>query len=329
MNTNFIKKISIALSLLLLISCGGGSDNEEDIASEGGGISGTGITSIGVITGFGSIYINGIRFDVDNATFNRDGKASTGQSEFSIGEYIVIKGTLNADKKTGIAKSVSFTDIVEGQITSINISNSNIEVLGQSILITKDTVFHGFRNLTEINKGNIVEVSGIKNAAGEGIATSLKLKKKQFDNDSENEIKGLITQLNKTQKTFKISQIIVDYAGTKFEGITPGNLKNGQFVEVKSRSPLVGNTLIAHKIELEDKNHEVKDAKGELELQGLVTRFVSVTDFDVNNQKITTHPGTKYEHGKPGDIILNTLIEVEGKVNSAGVLVADEVSFDD
>ena len=327
MNIKFTKAMFLALSLLLLSSCGGGDD--EDVASEGGGISGTGITSIGVITEFGSIYINGIRFDIDNAIFNRDGKASTGQSEFSIGEYIVIKGTLNADKKTGVAKDVSFTDIVEGQITNINISNNSLEVLGQRISVTKNTVFHGFEKLADLNQGNILEVSGIKNTKGKSTATSIKRKKIEFDGDSENEVKGIISQLNKGQKTFNISQITVDYAGATFKGMTSDSLKNGQFVEVKSRSTLSGERLIADEIELEDENNEIKDAEGELELQGFVTRFVSITDFDVNNQKITTHSKTKYKHGKSSDIILNALIEVEGKINSAGILVADEVSFDD
>jgi hypothetical protein len=327
MNIKFTKAMFLALSLLLLSSCGGGDDESEDVASEGGGISGTGITSIGVITGFGSIYINGIRFDIDNAIFNRDGKASIGQSEFSVGEYIVIKGMLNADKKTGVAQNVSFTDIVEGQVTAI--SNNSIDVLGQKILINKDTVFHGFKQLTELSQGNILEVSGIKNSKGKSTATSIKLKQKQFDHNSENEVKGTISQLNKAQKIFKINLITVDYAGATFKGMTLANLKNGQFVEVKSRSTLSGTTLIANEVELEDENHEINDAKGKLELQGLVTRFVSITDFDVNNQKITTYSKTKYKHGKPSDITLNALIEVEGKINSAGVLVADEVSFDD
>ncbi len=332
MNIKFTKAMFLALSLLLLSSCGG-DDEPKDIASEGGGISGTGITSIGVITGFGSIYINGIRFDIDNAIFNRDGKASTGQSEFSIGEYIVIKGTLNADKKTGVAKDVSFTDIVEGQITNINISNNSLEVLGQRISVTKNTVFHGFEKLADLNQGNILEVSGIKNTKGKSTATSIKRKKIEFDGDSENEVKGIISQLNKDQKIFNISQITVDYAGATFKGMTSDSLKNGQFVEVKSRSTLSGTLsearLIADEIELEDENRDIKDAEGEIELQGLVTRFVSITDFDVNNQTVTTHSKTKYEHGKPSDITLNTLIEVEGTINSAGILVADEVSFDD
>lgn len=322
-----MKALFLTLILLLLNSCGGGGNGPDNIVSEGGGISGTGITSIGVITRFGSIHINGIRFDVDNATFSRDGKVSTGQSEFSIGEYIVIKGTLNADKKTGVADSVSFTDIVEGQVTAI--ASQSIDVLGQPILINQDTVFHGFTQLTELRRGNILEVSGIKNAKGENTATSMKLKQEQFDYDSENEVKGTISQLNKALKTFSINRITVNYEGAEFKDISPDTLKDGQFVEVKSRSRLMGNTLIAYKIELEDENYEVKDTEGEIELQGLVTRFVSIRDFDVNYQKVTTHPGTKYEHGKPGGIILNTLIEVEGKVNSAGVLVADEVSFDD
>ena len=178
----------MALLSALLSSCGGGID----VASNGDGITGTGITA-GRVTGFGSICVNGIKFDVDKADFIRDGDTTTptDQSDFSIGEYIVIKGSVSVDG-TGIAEQVIFEDLLEGVVTKAsNYDNdaNTIEILGQQIIIDGNTKlidartspparevtsllvcdespnFISFR-LMDLIIGNIVEVSGVKNADG-------------------------------------------------------------------------------------------------------------------------------------------------------------------
>ena len=63
------------------------------------------------------------------------------------------------------------------------------------------------------------------------------------------------------------------------------------------------------------------------ELGGLVTNFVSVTDFAVNGQKITTDSTTVYVGGVAGDLKLDAKVEIEGQLDVAGVLVADRVIF--
>ena len=65
-----------------------------------GGIGGTGISS-GPITAFGSVFVNGVEYDIDQATLTRNGQPATGQNEYRIGEYVTIKGTVNADGVTG------------------------------------------------------------------------------------------------------------------------------------------------------------------------------------------------------------------------------------
>ena len=70
-----IHKGSIAIASLLLVvfiaACGGGSGGGGTVAS--GGIGGTGVTS-GTVSGFGSIFVNGIEFDTDGASRDVDDK---------------------------------------------------------------------------------------------------------------------------------------------------------------------------------------------------------------------------------------------------------------
>ena len=206
----------MALLSAFLNSCGGGID----VASNGSdGITGTGVTA-GRVTSFGSIYVNGIKFDVDSATFSRDGAASSGQSEYSVGEYVVIKGSVDDSdpaNPTGTAEEVIFEDILDGEVTEASADNLTIKVLGQSIEIDSNTTLlddrdgstsDTFPNLTDLIVGNMVEVSGVRDADGLIKATSIKLKEDSFVvGESENEIKGTVSSLNTSDETFMLGVI--------------------------------------------------------------------------------------------------------------------------
>jgi hypothetical protein len=331
-----LKVIATVFISSALSACGGGIT----VAGNGDGITGTGITA-GRITEFGSIYVNGIKFNVDSAMFSRDGVTSTGQSDFSIGEYIVIKGSVDESdptSPTGIAEEVIFEDLLEGVVTLESIDNLTIEVLGQLIEIDSNTKLlderdsgastFTFTNLTDLVVGNIVEISGFKDANDLIKATSIKLKKEIFESGSENELKGTVSNLDTSNQTFMISAILVDYSGADFDGFNKGDLTNDQFVEVKSISDIVGGTLVATEVELEDENLVVETGT-ELEMEGVVTRYVSDTDFDVSGIPVTTNSETEYHNGVATDIAENTPLEVKGKINTSGILVAEEIEFED
>ncbi len=330
-----LKIITVALLSAFLSSCGGGVD----VASNGDGITGTGITA-GRVTGFGSIYVNGIKFDVGSATFSRDGVASS-EGEYSLGEYIVIKGSVNGT--VGTAEEVVFKDLLEGAVTRI-IDDVQIEILGQLVEIDSNTTLlddrdgstvDTFPNLTDLAVGNIVEVSGVRGANDLIKATSIKLKEDSFVlNESENEIKGRVSGPNTINKTFMIGGILVEYnVNTSFDGLTEQDLINEPFVEVKSTTEIVGNILFASKIELEDEHLNV-ETNDEVEIEGLVTSFGSIQGVDVfylNGIPVSTNSETIYDPvtANASDIILNAEIEVKGKVNGDGVLVAEEIEFED
>lgn len=317
--------ITIGLSTFML-ACGGGSGSGGQVAD--GGITGSGIT-MGRITNFGSIFVNGIKFDVDNAAFSRDGLVSTGQSEFSVGEFIVINGSVDASGTAGVATTVEFRDALEGAVTKVSTDGVTIEVLGQSIKTDALTVLHGFALLTDLTLGNIVEVSGVVDASGVITATSIRLKSASFVvGVSENEVKGTVSNLNEVNRTFTIGNITVEYGSARFEGFGAKNLANGQFVEAKSDTNLVGNNLRATEIELEDEFISLS-ANSEAEIEGIVTRFSTSTNFAVNGIPVTTTSGTQFSNGTQATLGLNVFLEVEGRVNTSGVLVADEISFED
>jgi hypothetical protein len=68
-------------------------------------------------------------------------------------------------------------------------------------------------------------------------------------------------------------------------------------------------------------------AAGTVEREGLVTRFVSLTDFDIAGQKITTTAATMYRDGSSADVALNADVEAHGTVDAAGVLTAQVIDL--
>ncbi len=125
---------------------------------------------------------------------------------------------------------------------------------------------------------------------------------------------------------FSINDLVVDYSGATLDNDFPGGqINDGDFVEAKGMS-LVGGNLIATIVELKNALPNVADGV-HVEIQGFITRFVSATDFDVTGLPVTTTANTVYEGGGEGDLGLNIKVEVEGDVNSGGVLVATKVDI--
>jgi len=311
---------SVITASLLLTSCGGGALNLTE-----GGIGGSGY-SIGSITAFGSIWVNGVRYDVSQAQFIRDGSIASGQNDYRIGELVTIGGFVNADGVSGTATSVEFKDALEGSVTASSRDGSTITVMGKTILTDALSVFHGFTLLTDLQYGNVVEISGRYDANGLLKATSITLLQTSFTpNESMLEVKGFISNVDLAAQTFDLDQLIIDYSAASLD--LPNNTPaNGQYVEVKSLQALRNTTLIASEVGLESEYQQFDEGQ-ELELEGLVTALISSAQFTVNGQSVETNAGTRFEYGTANDIVLNALIEVEGQINVNGILIAEEVSL--
>jgi hypothetical protein len=111
-----------------------------------------------------------------------------------------------------------------------------------------------------------------------------------------------------------------------------GTFNNGDLVEVKGTNYLSA-TLLATKVEPdglgigEGGTGVDFDDFDDAEVEGFITRFASVRDFDVTGVPVTTDSGTQFEGGTTADLGLNVKVEVEGAFNAAGVLVADKVDI--
>ena len=103
MNKSILHSAITAAMAISIAACSSGSD----VAGIGGsGITPTGITSSGTITGFGSIIVNGVKFETSTSTFSIDDSPSGSQDDLAVGMRVTVNGTVNSDGVNGTATSV-------------------------------------------------------------------------------------------------------------------------------------------------------------------------------------------------------------------------------
>ena len=323
-----INSTLISILLALLVACGGGSSgNTTPPANDNpvpvGGIGRTGI-ALGPISTFGSVVVNGVRYDTSSATFTING-APGSQDDLRVGQVVTVSGSIDDDGVDGDADEVKFDDNVTGPIESIDLASGQIIVMGQIVLITPETSFDDSispASIDGLSVADIVEVSGLVDADGRITATRIESKA----GDTELEVLGVVTNLDAGSFRFDVNGLTVDYSAATLENFAGGTITNGDLVEVKGTSFGTVGELIATRVELEDGLAGVADGV-HVEIQGFITRFASAEDFDVTGLPVTTTTSTVYEGGVEGDLGLNVKVEVEGDIDANGVLVATKVDI--
>lgn len=319
MRPNILFALSGALAIT---ACGSGSEQVAGINAGGSPVPVVGVVSKGSISGFGSVIVNGVAYDTNSASFTIDGSPGT-QSDLSVGDVIVVKGTVNEDGTSPTATSVTFDDVVEGPISAIDLAAQTMTVLGQVVRIDADTSFDDSispATLDTLDVNDIVEVSGFVLADGSISATRIELKLVA----GEFEITGVVSNLAAT--TFEINGFVIDFgAAAVLENFPNGSPENGQLVEAKGDALNGLGQLEATRVEFKGGN--LGDDGDRAELEGFITRFASATDFDVEGVPVLTNAQTVFENGMSADLALNRKVEVEGALNAGGVLLATKVEI--
>ncbi len=337
--SSVIKILAPWFLLFAFTACGPMSltDGSNDLA--GGGIGGTGI-SVGKITAFGSVWVNGVEYSTTGAIISIEGTESISDGSLEYDRSLLDEGKIVtvywAKDANGnpVAERIEFKDNLEGPISAESIDylvSQTFEVLGQTIKVDVDTIFDGTTDLSTLRDGNIVEVSGFVDAKGIIHASYISLKSLVFEGDgSEIELKGIVANLDADAMKFTIGTQTIDYSNAMFEHMTLATLDNGLYVEAKSSAGVIGGVLIASKIELEEKGHHV-EVGHEFEVEGYVTVESVLTDgmFELEGQSVQITSNTMFENGvSAADIVVDVKLEVEGTVDAFGILVADKIEIE-
>lgn len=319
-----IRRHLLVVTALFIAACGGGGgginiggQNFAGGNGSGGGIGGTGI-SRGGITGFGSVWVNGVKFNTDQATITLNGE-SVSQDKLRLGMIATVEGNL----KSATAARLTIDEAVKGRIEAVDAKAGTITVMGQTIVMDATTLF-GNSTANSLVINDWVEVHG--HIVSDGRLAGSYIEKMPVPAVAKFAIKGFVKNHDPAGRNFQIGNLSVAYAAAEASDL-PSGIWNGLALQVKgsacAATPVCG-TMAADKVELNDL---ALAPLAEVELEGFVSGIDS-TSFKLGGQTVSFNAQTLFEGGVLGDVVLGTKLEVEGTVN-AGILVARKVSLRD
>jgi hypothetical protein len=316
------KKIIVGLcstALLVLVGCGGGGSGSTS--------SSTGIElSKGTITGFGSVFVNGIRFDTDNAIVKRDNEIIGDVTNLNIGMVVTVAGS----STTAIATSVTFDEDIKGPLDfAISDFSNPLFVMGQTVITDDNTIIHNSINLP-LTAGDILEISGLRQMGDSILATYIETK--SITKVKKFEVVGNVRSLDVNSRTFKIGDLTVDYSVAVLDDFNGGGPTEGQLLEVKDSnlSYVAGsNSLLATKIEPVNPFGESDSSSiSQIEIETVVIELVSAgIQFKIPNFTVNIRPETQFRYGIAADLGIGSVIEVKARVATNGELNATRITF--
>lgn len=309
--------IAAAVSVLALAACGGGG------GSGGVDTGGTGSYSVGRISGYGSIVVNGVHYEESGARIDDDDGNCGTAGDLKLGMTVAVAaGPITSDAggvRRATASEIRCVSEIKGPVQDVQLNGGALQsftVLGQTVVVNAVTVFDGVAPAGLV-PDTIVEVYGYFDAQdGRYVATRVE----QEDDADEFKLRGPVSNLDAAASTFEVNGQAVSYAA--IAATVPG-LADGVFVRIELEPAPAGTSpWVAREIRLV--NFEVEDSD-EAEVEGVVSEYVSNASFKVNGIPVNASSATV----EGGAALTNGLrVEVEGSIVN-GVLVATRVELED
>ncbi len=315
-----------AISAGLSACGGGGTDSGAPVAGAEVGTGGSGNTSpnavdaaaSGPITGFGSVIVNGVKYEDGTATVEFDDKGTdvfSTLANLKIGMQVDLKAAGTAAQKIQVASQF------RGPVTAV--TNSSLVVLGQTITVDTTGVdavaLEGFTDFASVKVGDWVEIHAAETTAGAFKAS--RIERESSASSSAIRLSGKISSLDSTAKTFNVGTTKVNFANANLLP-SAAVLANDTRVRVYSDSAATAGVVNAKTI-------RVRDAKLEgirnVNLGGLITDFTSAASFTVNGIKVDASKA-QIKNGVAADLANGAAVRVKGPVAN-GILVANEVEL--
>jgi len=314
-------------SLPITLAACGGSGSEWVSGIEGSGVSqpvATAVTSAGAVTSLGSIFVNGVEFELTGASISIDGRTAA-ESDLDVGAIVVVEGTLDQSGSTGTAARVTAGIALAGPISAIDVAGNRFTVLGQIVEVDPVTNIEGFaagEPLGGLIPGSDVEVTGFADSTGLLVARRVTPRAP----NTPLQLTGHVADPDSAGQSFSINGQSVNYAAATLEGFDARPLA-GAPVRVTASTLDASGVLEAETVAFRDLR--LPGAIGDTaQLQGWVTRFTSETDFDVDGRPVVTTGATVFRGqigGILGHVRLDAFVNVKGRLIGNGVVEATEI----
>jgi len=336
MNTRFlIAGASIALTAAtMLAACGGGSGS-----SGGMSASPSMAGASGVITGFGSVFVDGREFATDMHTQVLDGDNDDAPSTTS---NLQVGMTVDVDAAGSSATMLRFISAVRGEVDAVDSSGMmTLTVLGQTVQVTGGTSFAGnagnasagsaVKQLSDIHVGDYVVVFGYLecstsncSSGATDIVATLVVEPASI---GKYRVQGYVN--NGSSGGFTINGLTVNITASTMCNTMNCAFTNGDFVSVRSSMAPTGTyaatgstlTLAADDVKL--RSMAPTFAVGStVTIEGPVTQLAG-TMFVV--RAISVDASASGLSSTVAGLADNQMVEVTGTISSSGTLVATSI----
>jgi len=326
----------IGVLLVTLVSCTFSACGGGGVHLAGGGVSGSGV-STGAISGFGSVFMNGMEFFTDSnvapgfvtmKTFmGMDNSSMMDKDLFHVGMVVTIHHGPNDNN----AQQIEYQNNLQGRIAAKNSGAENtVTILGHTVVVGDAAVF------ASLNLNEIAEVSGFVDSAGRIRASYIAMvpctMMMMMCTASEFEVKGFVSGLSSSG--FRLGPLPGGTGTTVAVSFAPAagaGLANGMYVQVVTNDPQPGSVGITATRINKLSPRTVFPEKAMADLEGLVTSpptgSGSVFSFAVEGKQVQTDNSTQFPmNTTAADIRLDMRLQVQGTENG-GVLSAGNIVF--
>ena len=293
--------------------CGGGVAEVAGIGSGGTGqVAGT-TFSAGPISGFGSVIVNGVKFDDSAATVTDSLGRARRLGELGLGMVVEIDGDADPAAGTGTARSIRIIPQLAGTVASVDAPAGRFVALGVDVETDASTAWGTAEGIAAVRAGGPVQVWGFADPAS-GVLRASRVDARA-DVDGLALLRGPASGYDRARARISVGghAVALDAAGAARERIDDGT-------EVRVAGPAVppGQTLRATRIEVDAPERPASVA--EARLDGAIRRFESASRFTVAGLRVDA-AGATVSGGAAGSLRDGTRVRVIGPV-SGGTLVA-------
>ncbi len=311
--------VALSAALFTLGACGGGSTDANGNSNPAAAApSGTASSAIGSVTGFGSVIVNGVRYDDSDARVLLDEKGADlnwVSSALKVGMQVEVKGE-------GLkASAISVASTLRGPVTAV--SPSGLTVLGQTVSVDTDgadaVALEGFTAFADIKVGDWIEVHAVEAAAGAFKAT--RIERESSAESQAIRLSGRIAGIDLVAKTFKLGSMTVNFSSAQ---LNPAQavLANDMRVRVYSDAAPTGSVVTAKRIKVRELSLAgARDGN----IGGVVSEFTSASNFTVHGIKVDATAAV-FKNGVAADLTQGVSVRIKGALKDQ-VFIATEIEF--
>jgi len=312
-----------ASAALALVACGGGGGGDTANAD------GTGSPTVaGTVTGFGSVFVDGVRIDDRGTVAGFEGDDDrVSNTELKLGQSVEIRHD-GAFKATQIRVEPE----IRGTVSAVNLGAGTLTVLGMTVLVNTSptagpvTVFEAPYTLAGVQAGDNIEVHGILKTdnSGKVVLQATRIEKETALGAFK--LRGTVSQ--QSAGTFKLGELTVNYQNARILP-TPATVFNGAdvIVSLPTSATFAGGTVNATKVVV--KNHRDDSRDQEAQLRGVVGSFnIGTRTFTLNGLTVDASQASFSQSGRGfGDLSNGAYVRVKGTFRPDGSVKANSVTL--